>query len=452
MNNSLIKVFSFLLISAVVLWAINTMIAGSAHPDLWYFRFDIAFFIFALLASRTARILTPGMTGLMRSIGIEYLFSFSYLMFCILCMSVYSHLNVAVLVFLFVLWHTRIIKGIGLFVPLALMTFNAIVRWEKIFYIVLITPAAYLVSLFLTIAFCEGLATAMGIIFPGEDDGADSEERIWHLKWWAFLGGGNILVDARCDLNLDKVEVLNVKKSEHKSIHDTAFLQIQSPAVLSESLTRIGRRDGLFAYDVFLKRAGMAFRQIQEALDKRAVESIEHLVSDGLFEQFRYQIREREKKASRTVSVELTVNDMQIAQVNLESGFDVLHLFVRAVSRDYEAAAEEKDIRVDEIRADRRKVFTERVICEYWSFLRKPSAQTKNAPGLLEGQCPNCGKPLQIGQVTVCPACSSFIRSGQYDWVLSRITRQALGFILSRLHCRAGKKCWRLMAIFPASK
>src|SRR6185369_8752179 len=44
-------------------------------------------------------------------------------------------------------------------------------------------------------------------------------------------------------------------------------------------------------------------------------------------------------------------------------------------------------------------------------------------PGLIEGNCPNCGTPLEMNQSANCASCSALLRSGEYDWVLSEITQ-----------------------------
>ncbi|HPT46453.1 MAG TPA: TerB family tellurite resistance protein, partial [Candidatus Rifleibacterium sp.] len=60
---------------------------------------------------------------------------------------------------------------------------------------------------------------------------------------------------------------------------------------------------------------------------------------------------------------------------------------------------------------------------EIWSFLRKPGVKTLKKPGLIEGQCPNCGNPIKAGRLSKCDVCNSLLRSGEHDWVLAGITQ-----------------------------
>ncbi|MFI5348353.1 MAG: hypothetical protein ACHQ2Z_02320, partial [Elusimicrobiota bacterium] len=59
---------------------------------------------------------------------------------------------------------------------------------------------------------------------------------------------------------------------------------------------------------------------------------------------------------------------------------------------------------------------------EVWTFVRRPGRRTLEKPGPVEGFCPNCGSPLEIAASGFCGVCKSWINSGEFDWVLTRIT------------------------------
>jgi len=405
--------------SAVALKLATPKLANGGINIFWV---EIAFFVVTFLISRLVRMLSGKQHAMVRSLYFEYVLSITYFVFSLFTLSVWAHLNFFILFVMLFLWHSKVLNGNNILVFILLASFNAMVRWERPLYLLLVTPAAYMLSLLLGVVMSNGPASALAFLFPDDNKVMDEKERESHLKWWYFLLNIKFFVDANYDMNLEDVEVRKIERADRNSIHDTAFLQLQSPAMLSESLSKIKRRDGMFSYDKFLKRANTVFSKIYNAMYTGNIGEIEHLVSDALYEQFKYRVSEAGKKKTRFISVELLINDLQIAQVNLDNNFDVLHLFARAVSRDYEAGPSEKGLTAEDIKADKKKVLKENVICEYWSFIRKPSAKTRDCPGLLEGQCPNCGTPITIGQATVCPNCSSFIRSGEYDWVLTKIT------------------------------
>ena len=200
-----------------------------------------------------------------------------------------------------------------------------------------------------------------------------------------------------------------------ESVLDLELLQMQNARVMSQALTSIKRRDGFFATDVFLKRVEKLFWKVQNAWYDQKLETIQALVSDALYEQLKCQVDSQKDMGIRYRHSKMTVYDMRIAQVNCDNSFDMIHVFIRASSADSAI-----DTRTGETLAaneDGRK------FSEYWTLIRRPSAKTLQKPGLIEGSCPNCGAPIEIGQATVCGVCNSFIRSGFYDWVLAKITQ-----------------------------
>ena len=193
------------------------------------------------------------------------------------------------------------------------------------------------------------------------------------------------------------------------------FLHVQDATFLSQALTDLARRDPAFKIDAFLKRAESVFWKIQKAWYGQHLEPIQPLVSDALYEQFVRQIEEQQAAGIRFQYTDMTIFENRPVQINTDPNFDVIHLYVRASSIDSIYDLQTKEVLAEE---EHRRQFV-----EYWTFIRRPSAKTLAKPGLLEGQCPNCGAPLEVGQATVCQVCKSFIRSGEYDWVLAKITQ-----------------------------
>lgn len=196
---------------------------------------------------------------------------------------------------------------------------------------------------------------------------------------------------------------------------DMKLLQLQNATKMSQALTSIKKRDQQFAPDSFIKRIEKVFWKIQNAWYDQKIDTVQCLVSDALYEQFKCQIDEQREAGIRFKHGSMTIYEARIAQVNCDNSFDVIHVFIRASSADTML-----DLTTGETLAQNDE---SRRFSEYWTFIRRPSAKTLQKPGLLEGSCPNCGTPLQIGQATKCATCGSFIRSGFYDWVLAQITQ-----------------------------
>ncbi|MBF0500515.1 MAG: TIM44-like domain-containing protein [Candidatus Riflebacteria bacterium] len=196
---------------------------------------------------------------------------------------------------------------------------------------------------------------------------------------------------------------------------DPNLIRLQDAKLMSRALTDLCRRDRKFATDNFIKRTEEVFWKIQNAWYGQKLEPIQHLVGDALYEQFRQQIDDQKDSGIRYEKRKMSIFETRIVQVNSDPNFDIIHVFLRASSADALT-----DLKAGKIIAEEEEV---RQFSEYWSFLRRPSAQTLEKPGLLEGACPNCSAPLAISQATVCGACRSFIRSGSHDWVLAKITQ-----------------------------
>ncbi|MBU1106604.1 MAG: TIM44-like domain-containing protein [Candidatus Riflebacteria bacterium] len=200
-----------------------------------------------------------------------------------------------------------------------------------------------------------------------------------------------------------------------ESVLDIRLLQMQNARVMSLALTTIKKRDEQFASDAFLKRVEKLFWKIQNAWYDQELETIQALVSDALYEQLKCQVDSQKAMGIKYRHSKMIVYEMRMAQVNCDNSFDVIHVFIRASSAD--SAIDTKTGETLAANEESRK------FSEYWTLIRRPSAKTLQKPGLIEGSCPNCGAPIQIGQATVCGVCNSFIRSGFYDWVLAKITQ-----------------------------
>lgn len=180
------------------------------------------------------------------------------------------------------------------------------------------------------------------------------------------------------------------------------------------NLAALKKRDRDFAEKAFIERVDAVFTNIQDAIYSQQIDKIQAFVSDALYEQFRSRIEEQKTAGIRYQYSDLTHEPSSIDHVYCDGSFDEIQVLIKASLK--ESLTDSKTGKA--IGAGKTRNFY-----EYWSFIRRPSGKTLKKPGLLEGSCPNCGAPIQIGQATVCGVCKSFIRSGYYDWVLAKITQ-----------------------------
>jgi len=170
----------------------------------------------------------------------------------------------------------------------------------------------------------------------------------------------------------------------------------------------------------FYDRVSQAFVQIQDAWSQQDLSSVRAFVSDGIYERFSLQFMEQRDFRYRPHVSDVVIHKMLLAQVNRDDFFDLVTVRIQASCVSYRVSLDEGKF-VSGNRASETFV-------EYWTFLRRRGVQTKDRPGLIEGNCPNCGNEIQLNQSSKCQSCDSLLRSGQYDWVMSEITQECEWF------------------------
>jgi len=181
------------------------------------------------------------------------------------------------------------------------------------------------------------------------------------------------------------------------------------------ALTELKKRDPDFDEGLFRKRAEKAFRIIQKAWTDRDISAAQNFLSDGVFEQFTIQTDELKEKGIIDYMKDMEIISSCPVKFQSDRNFDVVHLRIDARAVNYRM--EEKTGKLLNGSKEPES------FAEIWSFIRKPGVKTLKKPGLIEGQCPNCGNPIKSGRLAKCDVCNALLRSGEYDWVLAGITQ-----------------------------
>lgn len=224
-------------------------------------------------------------------------------------------------------------------------------------------------------------------------------------------------------------------------------------------LDKLRETDAAFNEDAFLTRVRLAFAKIQDAWCGQNLTAVRPFISDGVFERFTLQFDEQRAQGLRNQMDDLNIQDVETAGGYADTLFDVLNIRIEASATDSMVSLK-----------DGKRLSgstTSEPFVEIWTFLRRRGAQTSadpNKPGLIEGNCPNCGGAIELNQNANCQYCGAILRSGQYDWVLAEITQecewqpgsqknlpaldalmqQDPGFNLQALEDRASVIFWRL--------
>lgn len=175
--------------------------------------------------------------------------------------------------------------------------------------------------------------------------------------------------------------------------------------------------DPAFDADAFLARVGPAFVKIQQAWSDQRLDAVRPFVSDAVHERFTLQFDEQRALGYRNQMSDVVVRSATLAHARSDERFDELAVRVEATAVDVRVGLHDGRP-VGGSRAPDRFV-------EVWSFLRRRGAATRaDAPGLMEGHCPNCAAAVELNQSANCKYCGALLRSGQYDWVLTEITQE----------------------------
>lgn len=213
------------------------------------------------------------------------------------------------------------------------------------------------------------------------------------LAWKGYLKGEDTYVD---------YTITKADRVKHDSFSKVA-------------LTQLKQRDPGFDENFFNGRAKKAFRLIQDAWSARKLDKAQAFLSDGIYEQFSIQLAEMREKGIIDHMEALEILTATPVKFQSDKNFDVIHLRIDASAINYR-----KDEKTGKLINGSR---SPEPFAEVWSFMRKPGVKTLKKGGLMEGQCPNCGNPIQIGRLSKCEVCGALLRSGEYDWVLTSITQ-----------------------------
>jgi len=180
-------------------------------------------------------------------------------------------------------------------------------------------------------------------------------------------------------------------------------------------LAVIAAHDPAFDKEAFLGQAQRAFFIVQEAWTERKPEMSRQVMADGLWQQHRVQIKGYIDENKRNILGDLAVGNLDLVAAQSDASYDTVTLRIRAACSDYDVDQSSGKV----IRGNRRVGEW----AEEWTFQRSAQATTQIGGGTLSQKCPNCGAPLNVDLAGVCPYCKAPVMSGDYDWVLVRISQ-----------------------------
>jgi predicted lipid-binding transport protein (Tim44 family) len=178
----------------------------------------------------------------------------------------------------------------------------------------------------------------------------------------------------------------------------------------------IRTHDPNFDPNAFCNRVGAGFLKLQSAWCNQNLQEVRPFISDAVHERFSLQFAEQKAEGYHDRMDGVGIDQIIIADASSDEIYDELSVRIMAHAADYKVSMRDGRPIAGAAPMDG--------FVEIWSFLRRRgSATVPGKTGLLEGNCPNCGAPIEMNESANCKNCNALLRSGQYDWVLSEITQ-----------------------------
>lgn len=190
-----------------------------------------------------------------------------------------------------------------------------------------------------------------------------------------------------------------------------------SPVDESVVEEKIKKTDPLFNKEEFLSFARSTFIKLQEAWTARDWSVIRPFESNELFEQHKKQLQGYIDNNQINIMERICVKVIKLHSFEQVGDKDVMKVILSSKMVDYIIdATTQKVLKGDKV-TDRHSTYQ-------LTFIRKTGVKTKAGTNEVNTtNCPNCGAPTQITSSGKCEYCGSVITTGEYNWVLSDLTK-----------------------------
>jgi len=186
---------------------------------------------------------------------------------------------------------------------------------------------------------------------------------------------------------------------------------------IEERKANLKKSDPGWNEERFLDMAETIFFKVQEAWTKKKLEIARPFITDAVYNRFKQQIDDLTRRGLVNVLENIVIGSSEIVKIEQDNEYDSITVKFRASMKDYKI--EEKTGNIVSGSKDQSPPFT-----EYWTFIRRAGVKTRDTHAVKEKKCPNCGAPLDINESGVCKYCKANVVSGDFDWVLSKITQK----------------------------
>lgn len=156
------------------------------------------------------------------------------------------------------------------------------------------------------------------------------------------------------------------------------------------------------------------FREIYAGWAENNWERLRPLLTDHLFRSYYWLIQQYKSKGLTNKLDNLQITKVQPVQLLMDKYYESMTVRIYANVKDYTVNEKGAVIGGSSTRP--------RHFSEYWTFIRRAGVE-KSEKDFNPSSCPNCGAPVNMGMSGVCGSCGAKVTTGEFGWVLSRITQ-----------------------------
>jgi len=207
-------------------------------------------------------------------------------------------------------------------------------------------------------------------------------------------------------------------KAQSKKVHRTIIRGVRKQNKNKKQIQydHIKALDPAFDEDKMISRVENAFYIIKHAWSKHDMSSARGFITDGLNQRYIIQFEIQKQHKRHRKLVDLAIHHCELIGIEADKCFETLHFKITSQARHI-------TIKNDAVKQS-NKLPSYTTSVEYWTYIRLPGVKTRSQQGLIEGVCPNCGSTLLLSKFEQCQACDSLVKSGEYDWILAKITKE----------------------------
>jgi predicted lipid-binding transport protein (Tim44 family) len=219
----------------------------------------------------------------------------------------------------------------------------------------------------------------------------------------------------RAKAERDSIEGVPVDNLPPPTRFDEVERWQQDDNEIEAALNDIRQRDPAFDQAHFIDRVQTAYNILNLAWVKGDLSPALPFLSEGEANRLTMQLEGDRALNRRNVMEDVVLSGVRVVQVEKNGTGDVITARIDASAADYYI-----DTRTGK---DIDGWHHPRPYTEYWTFARAGTAKTTRA-SYMDRACPNCGAPLELGNISVCQFCGTPVASTEYDWVLMTIDQK----------------------------